>query len=55
MVEHNLSVVADLCDTITVLTRGASSPRAIMPTVSANPEVVEAYMGTGDTAATADA
>jgi branched-chain amino acid transport system ATP-binding protein len=55
MVEHNLSVVADLCDTITVLTRGRILAEGDYQTVSANPEVVEAYMGTGDTAATADA
>jgi branched-chain amino acid transport system ATP-binding protein len=47
MVEHNLSVVADLCDTITVLTRGRILAEGGYATVSANPEVVEAYMGTG--------
>jgi branched-chain amino acid transport system ATP-binding protein len=47
MVEHNLSVVADLSDMITVLARGevlAEGPYAV---VSGNPQVVEAYMGTG--------
>ena len=47
MVEHNLSVVADLCDVITVLTRGRVLAEGDYATVSANPEVVEAYMGTG--------
>ena len=47
MVEHNLSVVADLCDTITVLTRGRILAEGDYAAVSANPEVVEAYMGTG--------
>jgi branched-chain amino acid transport system ATP-binding protein len=47
MVEHNLSVVADLCDRITVLTRGRILAEGDYATVSANPEVVEAYMGTG--------
>ena len=32
MVEHNLDVVANLSDTITVLTRGRCSRRAITPT-----------------------
>ena len=47
MVEHNLSVVADLSHVITVLTRGRILAEGDYKTVSANPEVVEAYMGTG--------
>jgi branched-chain amino acid transport system ATP-binding protein len=47
MVEHNLNVVADLSDTITVLTRGRVLAEGDYKTVSANPEVREAYMGTG--------
>ncbi|MDI1286931.1 MAG: ABC transporter ATP-binding protein [Reyranella sp.] len=47
MVEHNMSVVADLSDTITVLARGevlAEGPYAV---VSKEPAVIEAYVGTG--------
>ena len=47
MVEHNLSVVSDLSDTITVLTRGRILAEGDYQTVSNNPEVREAYMGTG--------
>ncbi|MFZ0424046.1 MAG: ABC transporter ATP-binding protein [Xanthobacteraceae bacterium] len=47
MVEHNLSVVADLCDRITVLTRGQVLAEGDYETVSANPAVREAYLGTG--------
>jgi branched-chain amino acid transport system ATP-binding protein len=47
MVEHNLSVVADLSHTITVLTRGRILTEGDYATVSKNPEVVEAYLGTG--------
>jgi branched-chain amino acid transport system ATP-binding protein len=47
MVEHNLSVVADLCDRITVLTRGRILAEGDYETVSANPEVREAYLGVG--------
>ena len=47
MVEHNLSVVADLSDVITVLTRGRVLAEGDYAAVSNNPEVVEAYMGTG--------
>jgi branched-chain amino acid transport system ATP-binding protein len=48
MVEHNLSVVADLCDRITVLTRGQVLAEGDYRTVSADPAVREAYLGTGD-------
>ena len=47
MVEHNLSVVADLCDRITVLTRGEVLAEGDYQTVSADPAVREAYLGTG--------
>ena len=47
MVEHNLSVVADLCDRITVLTRGQVLAEGDYRTVSADPAVREAYLGTG--------
>ena len=48
MVEHNLSVVADLSDTITVLARGRVIAEGPYATVSQNPQVIEAYMGTTD-------
>ena len=47
MVEHNLSVVENLCDRITVLTRGRVLAEGDYATVSSNPEVREAYMGVG--------
>ena len=45
MVEHNLSVVESLCDTITVLQRGSVLAEGDYPTVSQNPRVLEAYVG----------
>jgi branched-chain amino acid transport system ATP-binding protein len=48
MVEHNMNVVAQIADTISVLQRGqviAEGPYAV---VSQNPQVLEAYMGTAD-------
>jgi branched-chain amino acid transport system ATP-binding protein len=45
MVEHNLSVVADLSDTITVLSRGSVLAEGTYPEVSKNPAVLEAYIG----------
>jgi branched-chain amino acid transport system ATP-binding protein len=47
MVEHNLSVVENLCSRITVLTRGRVLAEGDYATVSNNPEVREAYMGVG--------
>src|SRR5499433_452734 len=47
MVEHNLSVVENLCHRITVLTRGRVLAEGDYATVSNNPEVREAYMGVG--------
>lgn len=45
MVEHNLGVVADLCDRITVLARGEILAEGDYATVSRDPAVVQAYMG----------
>ncbi|HEY8289091.1 MAG TPA: ABC transporter ATP-binding protein [Acetobacteraceae bacterium] len=48
MVEHNLSVVEGLCDTITVLTRGRVLAEGDYSTVSKNPDVIAAYLGSDD-------
>jgi len=45
MVEHNMSVVASLADTITVLQHGAVLAEGPYEQVSKNPAVIEAYMG----------
>ena len=45
MVEHNLGVVAELADTITVLARGEVLAEGPYSEVSRNPQVMEAYMG----------
>jgi len=45
MVEHNLKVVAQLADCITVLQRGAILAEGTYAEVSQNPDVMEAYMG----------
>jgi len=47
MVEHNLSVVADLSDVITVLTRGRVLAEGPYRDVANNVDVREAYLGTG--------
>jgi branched-chain amino acid transport system ATP-binding protein len=46
MVEHNLSVVADLSDIITVMQRGSVLAEGTYEEVSQNPDVLEAYVGT---------
>jgi branched-chain amino acid transport system ATP-binding protein len=48
MVEHNLGVVQDLCDTITVMQRGSILAEGSYETLTRNPEVREAYMGATD-------
>jgi branched-chain amino acid transport system ATP-binding protein len=55
MVEHNLKVVSGLCDFITVLARGKVLAEGDYATVSRNPEVVEAYLGSEATTAGATA
>ena len=48
MVEHNMSVVASIADTITVLARGATLAEGPYAEVARNPAVIEAYMGTAN-------
>jgi len=45
MVEHNMNVVADIADTISVLQRGQVIAEGPYDVVSRNPQVLEAYMG----------
>ncbi|MDH2374601.1 ABC transporter ATP-binding protein [Cobetia sp. 3AK] len=54
MVEHNLSVVSRLCDRISVLARGRVLAEGDYASVSADPEVREAYLGSEVTDVTAD-
>ncbi len=48
MVEHNMNVVADICDRISVLQRGAVLAEGDYQSVSQNPQVLEAYMGSAN-------
>ncbi|MCA1323357.1 ABC transporter ATP-binding protein [Herbaspirillum sp. alder98] len=48
MVEHNMKVVADISDTITVLQRGQVLAEGPYAQVAADPAVRTAYMGTED-------
>lgn len=49
MVEHNMKVVSNIADTISVLQRGELIAEGNYETVSNNPQVMEAYMGSADT------
>lgn len=48
MVEHNMHVVANICDRISVLQRGQIIAEGTYEQVSADPMVLEAYMGKED-------
>jgi branched-chain amino acid transport system ATP-binding protein len=48
MVEHNMNVVSSIADRITVLQRGAIIADGAYDEVSADPQVIEAYMGSTD-------
>jgi len=48
MVEHNMNVVASIADTITVLQRGQVIAEGPYATVSTDPQVLEAYMGSAE-------
>ncbi|MCY0854474.1 ABC transporter ATP-binding protein [Cupriavidus sp. D39] len=50
MVEHNMNVVSSIADKITVLQRGAILAEGPYAEVSKDPRVMEAYMGTVETA-----
>ena len=49
MVEHNMNVVAGISDRISVLQRGTILAEGDYQTVSSNPQVLEAYMGSAAT------
>ena len=45
MVEHNMSVIARICDRVTVMQRGRKLAEGSYAEVAANPDVMSAYMG----------
>jgi len=51
MVEHNMGVISNLCDQITVLARGSVLAEGPYELVSKDPKVLEAYVGTVEEAA----
>jgi branched-chain amino acid transport system ATP-binding protein len=47
MVEHNLGIVSEICDEVTVLARGKILAQGNYETIASNQQVVEAYLGGG--------
>ena len=45
MVEHNLGIVSEICDEVTVLARGRILAQGDYASIAANDEVIEAYLG----------
>jgi branched-chain amino acid transport system permease protein len=48
LIEHNMSFVMQLCSTITVINFGRTLTTGSPTEVAAHPEVIDAYLGTGD-------
>ena len=48
MVEHNMKVISSIADDVTVLARGAVLAEGSYASVSKNPLVLEAYMGSAE-------
>jgi branched-chain amino acid transport system ATP-binding protein len=46
-----MSVVSGICDTITVMSRGAVLAEGPYSEISSNPQVIEAYMGSAEAGA----
>lgn len=45
IIEHNMNVIADLCDTVYVLNEGAVIAQGPFAAIRENPQVIEAYFG----------
>ena len=51
LVEHDMQAVMGLCDVITVMNFGSLLTEGTPEEVRANPDVIEAYLGSPDHAA----
>ncbi len=48
VIEHDMDLIASLCDPVIVLAEGTVLTQGTMDEVRANPDVLEAYLGGGE-------
>jgi branched-chain amino acid transport system ATP-binding protein len=47
VIEHDMDLIAELCDPVIVMAQGTVMMRGTIEEVQANPEVIDAYFGGG--------
>ena len=47
MIEHDMDFISRLCDPVIVMAKGTVLTKGSAAEIKANPDVIEAYLGTG--------